>query len=171
MNNQQTISVYNYLTQIQLLFSQYVQIKAQINLIEKNLEALDKAFDMIPSEQNLFAIQNTWNQKYQLMQHIPQATNNIAINLMEATRLALSSLQTNISSGNKINIVLNDNDISSICSFIERNGVIPYIRELYRQYCITQNIPLQISNIDILSRMSKCSIPNFEHLKAIINGY
>ena len=50
MNNQQNVSVFNYLTQVQSLFSQYIQIKAQLNLLENNLEALDKAFDVIPTQ-------------------------------------------------------------------------------------------------------------------------
>ena len=170
MNNQPNTNVYNYLTQVQLLFSQLIQINTQLNLLEKNLEASNKAFNMIPTQQNLIAVQNTWDHKLTLMRQIPQIINNIAANLTEATRLALSSLQMNISLGNKINMVLNDNAIASICSSMEQNSIRPYIRELYRQYCITQNIPLQISNIDILSRMSKIDIPNFERLKTIING-
>lgn len=171
MNNQQNVSVFNYLTQVQLLFSQYIQIKAQLNLLENNLEALDKAFDVIPTQQNLFAIQNTWNQKYQIMQQIPPIANSIVANLTEATKLALSSIQTNITSGNRLNLALNDNAIASICSTIEQNSIHPYIKELYRQYCIMQNIPMQLSNIEMLLRMSQNNIPNFSRLKAIINGY
>ncbi len=171
MNNQQNVSVFNYLTQVQSLFSQYIQIKAQLNLLENNLEALDKAFDVIPTQQNLFAIQNTWNQKYQIMQQIPPIANSIVANLTEATKLALSSIQTNITSGNRLNLALNDNAIASICSTIEQNSILPYIKELYRQYCIMQNIPMQLSNIEMLLRMSQNNIPNFSRLKTIINGY
>ena len=39
MSNQQNITVFNYLTQVQSLFSQYIQIKTQLNLLEKNLDA------------------------------------------------------------------------------------------------------------------------------------
>lgn len=159
------------MTQVQSLFSQYIQIKTQLNLLEKNLEASNRAFEAIPTQQNLFLIHNSWNQKYTLMQQIPQLINDIVVNLMEATKLALSSIQTNIASGNKLNLVLNDNAIASICSSIEQNTIIPFIKELYRQYCITQNVPMQISNIDMLLRMSQNSIPNFNRLKAIINGY
>lgn len=171
MNNQQNISVFNYLTQVQSLFSQYIQIKTQLNFLEKKQEALDKAFDMVPTQQNLFSIQNAWNQKNMLMQQIPQILNNIVVNLAEATKLALSSIQANISSGNRLNLVLNDNAIASICSIVEQNSFLPFIKELFRQYCITQNIPMQMSNIEMLLRMSQNNIPNFSHLKAIINGY
>lgn len=171
MNSQSnTTSVYNYLTQVQSLFSQYIQIKTQLNLLEKNLEASNMAFNIIPTQQNLYVIQNAWNQKYALMQQIPQVINNIVANLTEATRLALSSLQMNISYDNQLNLVLNDNAIASICSTIEQNSILPYIKELYRQYCITQNIPMQLSNIEMLLRMSQNNIPNFGRLKAIING-
>lgn len=164
------MSVYNYLTQVQSLFSKYIQIKSQLDLLEKNLEVSDRAFNMIPTQQNLFVIQNLWNQKFHLMQQIPQITNSIVANLSEATKLVLSSLQMNISSGNKLNLVLNDNAIAFICSTIEQNNILPSIKELFRQYCITQNIPMQISNIEMLIRMSQNNIPNFRRLKAII-GY
>jgi len=171
MSNQQNITVFNYLTQVQSLFSQYIQIKTQLNLLEKNLDALDKAFDMSPTQQHLFSIQNTWNQKYQLMQQIPQIVNNIVAYLTEATKLALSSIQASIASGNRLNLVLNDNAIASINSTIEQNNILPIIKELYRQYCITQNIPMQMSNIEMLLRMSQNNLPNFSRLKAIMNGY
>lgn len=171
MDSQSNISVFNYLTQVQSLFSQYIQIKTQLDLLERNLETSMKGFDMFPIQQNLFAVQNAWNQKYALMQQIPQIVNNIAAKLTEATKLALSSIHTNIASGNKLNLVLNDNAIASICSSVEQNTYFPFIKELYRQYCITQNIPMQMSNIEILLRMSKNNLPNFGRLKAIINGY
>lgn len=171
MNNQSNISVFNYLTQVQSMFSQYIQIKTQLDLIDKNLETLTKGFDMFPVQQNLFAVQNAWNQKFSLMQQIPQIVNNIIVNLTEATKLALSSIQTNIASGNRLNLVLNDNAIASICTSVEQNTYFPFIKELYRQQCITQNIPMQISNIDLLLRMNKNDLPNFGRLKAIINGF
>lgn len=171
MNNQQNITVFNYLAQVQSLFSQYIQIKTQLNLLEKNLDALDKAFDMSPTQQNLFSIQNTWNQKYQLMQQIPQIVNNIVTYLTDATKLALSSIQASIASGNRLNLVLNDNAIASINSIIDQNNIVPFIKELYRQYCISQNIPMQMSNIELLLRMSQNSMPNLNRLKAIVSGY
>ena len=170
MNNQQNLSVFNYLTQVQLLFSQYIQVKTQLNLLEKNLESLNRAFDLIPTQQNLFSIQNTWNQKYQLMQQIPQIVNSIVANLAEATKQELSSIQANIASGNRLNLVLNDNAIASICSTVEQNSILSFIKESFRQYCITQNVPMQMSNIEMLLRMSKNNLPNFTRLKAIING-
>ena len=105
------------------------------------------------------------------MQQIPQLVNSIVTNLTEATKLALSSIQANITSGNKLNLVLNDNAIASINSTIEQNSILPFIKELYRQYCITQNIPMQMSNIEMLLRMSQNNLPNFSRLKAIMNGY
>ena len=171
MNNQPNVSIYNYLAQVQTLLSQYIQIKTQLNLLEKNLESSNRAFELLPTQQNLFVVQNSWNQKYTLMQQIPQLTNNIVVNLTEATRLTLTSLQINISSGNKFNLALNDNASASICATVEQNSVFPFIKELYRQYCITQNIPVQMSNIELLLRMSQNFIPNFNRLKAIVNGY
>lgn len=34
-----------------------------------------------------------------------------------------------------------------------------------------QNIPLQLSNIEIRAQMVRAIIPNFDHLKMIIRGY
>jgi wyosine [tRNA(Phe)-imidazoG37] synthetase (radical SAM superfamily) len=171
MNNQPNISVHNYLAQVQALYIQYMQIKTQIDLLEKNLEATSSAFDAIPTQQNLLVVQNAWNQKFTLMQQLPLLVNNIVANLTEATKLALSLISMNISSANKINLVLNDNAIATICTFLEQSNNFLFLKELFRQYCITQNIPMQMSNVEILLRMSKNNMPNFDHLKAIINGY
>ncbi len=170
-NSQSNVSVYTYLTQVQALFSQYIQIKTQLNLLDRNLENSTVAFNTFPTQQTLLSIENNWNQKLLFMRQLPQIINNIAVNLVEATKLALNSMQMNIATNNKIGIVLNDNAISSICSIIEQNIQQLFIKELYRQLCINQNIPMQLSDIEIRARVNQVSIPNFDRLKAIINGY
>ena len=164
MNNQPNISVQNYLAQVQALYIQYMQIKTQINLFEKNLEVTSTAFDAIPTQQNLLVVQNAWNQKFNLMQQLPLLVNNIVSNLTEATKLTLSLVQMNISSANNISLVLNDNAIATICTLLEQNNNFLFLKELFRQYCITQNIPMQMSNIEILLRMSKNNMPNFRRI-------
>ena len=170
-NSQSNVSVYTYLTQVQALFSQYIQIKTQLNLLDRNLENSTVAFNTFPTQQNLLSIENSWNQKLLFMRQLPQIVNNIAACLVDATKLVLVSLQMNISANNKIGIVLNDNAISSICSIIEQNIQQLFIKELYRQQCISQNIPMQLSDIEIRARVNQISIPNFDRLKVIINGY
>jgi len=46
-----------------------------------------------------------------------------------------------------------------------------FVKDLYRQYCITQNIPIQLSDIEIRLRMLQLTLPNFNRLKMIVNGY
>lgn len=170
MNNLPNTNIYTYLTQAQSFFVQYLQIKAQINLCGRNTENTIKAFETMPTQQNLLIVQNSWNQQVSFMQQLPQLVNSIVYNLTEATKMAISSIQKSISSGNRINLVITDNAIASICSFLEQNSSHYFIKDFYRQNCIVQNITLQMSNIEILLRMSKNAIPNFERLKTIING-
>ena len=170
-NNQANVSVYTFLAQVQSLYSQYIQIKTQLNLLENNLNTSTVAFDTFPTQQNLLVVENVWNQKLLLMRKLPQIVNNIVLNLTEATKTVLASMQLSLATNNRINIVLNDNAIASICSIVEQNSQQLYIKELYRQFCIAQNIPMLLSSIEVSARMNRINIPNFERLYKLINGY
>lgn len=84
--------------------------------------------------------------------------------------MVLTSMQLSLATSNRINIVLNDNAIASICSIVEQKQLL-YIKELYRQFCIAQNIPMLLSSIKVSVRMTRINIPNFERLHILINGY
>jgi len=170
-NNQPSVSVYTFLTQVQSLYSQYIQVKTQLDLLENNLNTSTIAFYTIPTQQNLLGVENAWNQKLLLMRQIPQIVNSIVANLVEATKMVLTSMQLSLATSNRINIVLNDNAIASICSIVEQNSQQLYIKELYRQFCIAQNIPMLLSGIKVSARMTRINIPNFERLHMLINGY
>lgn len=165
------MNVHTFLSQVQLIYTQYLQMKTQLAMLDNNLRMSNTKFDIVPTQQNLYGIQNAWNQKYALMQQIPQKINDIISNLIEATKVALSSMQISIVSNNKLSIVLSDNDIASICSWIEQYSHQLHIKELYKQACIMQNIPMQLSDIEIRAQMTRVTIPNFDHLKRIIRGY
>lgn len=113
---------------------------------------------------------HAWNPKLLFMRQLPQIINNIAVNLMEATKMVLTSLQVNLITNNRINVVLNDNAIISILSFVEQNSQQLYIKELYRQLCIAQGIPMQLSSIDTKAIINQIFIPGFYRLKALIIG-
>lgn len=165
------MSVYTYLSQVQLIYTQYLQMRTQLAMLDNNLKISNIEFETLPTQQNLYAVQNAWNQKYALMQQIPQKVNDIISNLIEATRVALSSMQISIASNNKLSIVLSDNDIASICSLVEQDSHQLHIKELYKQNCMMQNIPIQLSDIEIRAQMTRVIIPNFDRLKMIIRGY
>ena len=169
-NSQPSVSVYTFLTQVQSLYSQYIQVKTQLDLLESNLNTSTIAFNTIPTQQNLLGVENAWNQKLLLMRQLPQIVNSIVVNLVEATKMVLTSMQLSLATSNRINIVLNDNAIASICSIVEQKQLL-YIKELYRQFCIAQNIPMLLSSIKVSVRMNRINIPNFERLHMLINGY
>ncbi|MDE7455347.1 MAG: hypothetical protein K2M96_01430 [Prevotella sp.] len=170
-NNQTNMNVYTYLSQVRLSYSQYLQIRAQLTMLDNNLRTLNVGFDTFPTQPNLSAVQNAWSQKFMLMQQILQIMTTIISNLTEATRLVLSSMQQSIATGNKLSTILNDNDIASICSIVEQNLHQLQIKELYKQNCIALNIHIQLSDIEIRAQMMGISIPNLDHLKTIIRGY
>lgn len=170
-NNQINVNVYTYLSQARLNYSQYLQIRAQLTMLDNNLKTLNAEFDRFPTQQYLSAVQNAWSQKFMLMQQVLQIITTIISNLTEATKLVLSSMQQSIVTGNKLSTILNDNDIASIYSIIEQNLHLLQIKELYKQNCIAQNIHIQLSDIEIRAKMMRIPIPNFDHLKAIIRGY
>ena len=170
-NNQPNVSVYTFLAQVQSLYSQYIQIKTQLNLLENNLNTSTITFDTFPTQQNLLVVENVWNQKILLMRQLPQVVNNIVVNLTEATKTVLASMQLSLATNNRINIVLNDNAIATICSIVEQNSQQLFIKELYRQFCIAQNVPMLLSDIEIKSQMTRIVVPHFSRLRKLINGF
>ena len=175
MNNitggQPNSSVYAYLIQVQSLFSQYIQMKMQLDMLNNNLQRANIAFDTLPTQQTLFSVQNVWNQKLSLMQQLQQKVNEIIITLVEATKLSLIAMQRAISNGDRIGIAVNESAIASICSLVEQTPHMLFVKDLYKQYCITQNVPIQLSDVEIRARMLQLAIPNFNRLKMIVNGY
>lgn len=169
-NNQSSTSVYTHLTQVQALYSRLIQVKIQLNLLDRNLVNSTNAFNTLPTQQNLLVIENAWNQKLLFMKQLPQIINDIAVNLVEATKNVLTSLQVNLLTNNRINVVLNDNAIATILSMVEQNSQQLNIKELYRQLCIAQGIPMLLSGIDIKAKIYQISIPNFTRLMVLING-
>lgn len=175
MNNiiggQPNSSVYAYLIQVQSLFSQYIQMKMQLDILNNNLERANIAFDMLPTQQTLFSVQNAWSQKLSLMQQLQQKVNEIIITLVEATKLSLIAMQRAISNDDRVSIAINESAIASICSLVEQPQHTLFVKDLYKQYCITQNIPIQLNEIEFRARMLQLTIPNFNRLKMIVNGY
>lgn len=165
------MNVYSYLSMVQSIYSRFLQIRTQLAMLDDNVKILTNDFYASPTNPKLDAVQNAWNQKYILMRQIPQVVSDIISNLIEATKFALFSMQTSIDADNKLSIILNDNAIASIYSLIEQDSHQLNIKELYRQNCIAQNIPIQLSDIEMRSQMMRLSIPNFDHLKTIIRGY
>lgn len=170
-NSQLNGNIYTYLAQVQSIYLQYIQIKTRLNLLDDNLKISNIEFDRLPTQQNLHTVQNLWEQKLTIMQQIPHIVDNIVSNLTGATKFVLSLMQSSIAGNNKLGVTLNDNVISSICSLIEQDPHQLNIKELYKQYCIVQNIPLQLSDIEIKAQMMRLQLPNFDRLKKIIRGY
>lgn len=175
MNNitssQPNSNVYTYLIQVQSLFSQYIQMKMQLDMLNSNLERTNIAFNTLPTQQNLFSVQNAWSQKLSLMQQLQQKVHEIILILVEGTKFSLISMQKAISNGDRIGIAVSESAIASICSLVEHPPHMLFVKDLYKQYCITQNIPIQLSDIEIRARMLQLALPNFNRLKMIVNGY
>lgn len=172
MDNKQTgVNVYTYLSHVQSLYSQYIQIKNSLTQVDSNLRKKSLDFDALPDNHNLSAVSDAWNQKFSIMSMMPQTIDNIVYHLTEATRFALSSMQASIAVNNQLSISINDNAIASICSLIEQSSLPLRLKELYRQNCIKQNIPLQLSDIEIRAKMIGVTVPYFNQLKTIIRGY
>lgn len=169
--NQSNGAIYSWLAEIQSVFSQYIMVRNQLRILDDSLRVSNEQFDKFPTQQNLYAVQNFWNQKFTLMGQISNAVNRVISSLIEATRIILTSMLSSIDVNNKLGILLNDNALASIYSMAEQHLYQLDIRELYRQTCLTQNIPSLLSNIEIKSQMMRLSLPNFDNLKRLIRGY
>ena len=176
MNNrlhidQSTGAIYNWMVQIQSEFSQYIHLRTQLSMLDDRLRISSEQFDKVPTQQNFYAVQNIWNQKSNLMQNISYVVNRIVSSLTEATKIMLTSMETSIKIDNKLSLALSDNAIGSIYSLVEQNQSQLDIKELYRQSCLMQNIPMKLNNIEIKIQMMRMSLKNFDSLKRLIRGY
>lgn len=175
MNNniydQTGANVYTYLTQVQSAYSRYLQMKTQLRLLDNNLKVANDSFEKNPNVLNLGIVQNAWNQKYNLMQQIPSIADSIVTNLVAATKTALSSMQICLSNNNSMGTILSESTIASICTYVEHNTNQLNLLQSYKQRCINEGIPMQISDIEMRARMSGIITPNFDRLKVIIRGY
>lgn len=172
MENKQTgVNVYTYLSHVQSLCSQYLYNKTRLTQLDNSLQKKSLDFETLPTRQNLSAVNEAWSQKYSIMSMMPPIIDEIVNHLTEATRLALSSMQASLSVNNQLSVSINDNEIASICSLVEQSALPSRLKEFYRQNCIGQNIPLQLSDIEIRARMIGVTVPYFNQLKIIIRGY
>lgn len=164
-------AIYNWLAQIQSVYSRYIQMRTQLRIQDEHLRISSEQFDKFPTQHNFHAVQNIWNQKSQVMQQISNIVNNIVDCLTEATKIILTSMQSSIDVNNKLSILLNDNAISAIYSLAEQKQYELDIKEMYRQSCLMQNTPSLLSNIEIKTQMMRLPLPNFNNLKRLIRGY
>jgi len=175
MNNntfdQTGTNVYTYISQVQSAYSRFLQIKTQLRFIENTFNVANDTFEKNPTLQNLGILQNAWNQKYNFMQQLPSIVDSIVINLVGATKNALSSMQFCLMNNNRMGAILSENTMASICTYTEQNNSQLNLLSYYRQLCINEGIPMQISDVEMRARMSGILTPNFDRLKMIIRGY
>ena len=164
-------AIYNWMAQIQSVFSQYIQLRTQLTMLDDRLRTSNEQFDKLPTQQSFYAVQNIWNQKFSLMQNISNVVNSIISSLTEATKIMLTSMESSVDVNNKLSIALNDNAIGSIYSLVEQNQYQLDIKEMYRQSCFMQSITMILNNIEIKMQMMRLSLPNFDKLKRLIRGY
>ena len=168
---QSGMGVYGYLAQVQSAYSQYLQIKIQLNQLDIELKRVNDAFESIPTLQNLSIVNSVWNRKYSIMQQIPTISESIVGKLVLATKEALSSLQLSIANHNTMGATLDDSAISSICIFVEPNKSQLNLVLYYKQRCVNEGILMLVSDIEVRIMMSGMFLPNFDRLKKIIRGY
>ena len=164
-------AIYNWMAQIQSIFSQYIHLRTQLTMLDDRLRLLSEQFDKLPTQHNFYAVQNIWNQKSNLMQDMYNIVNRIVSSLTEATKIMLTSMESSVEIGNKLSLALSDNAIGSIYSLVEQNHSQLDIKELYRQSCLMQNIPMKLNSIEIKIQMMRLSLTNFDNLKRLIRGY
>lgn len=169
--NQSNSNIYNGLAQVQSIYSRYIQIRTQLKMLDSHLKIVSEEFDTFPTQQNMYKVQNIWEQKIPLMRQISILVDSMVENLTEATKIILTSMQSSIEFNNKLSILLNDNAIASIYSIVEQNQYQLDIKELYRQSCLMSNIPSILNNIEIKSHMMRLTLPNFDNLKNLIRCY
>lgn len=164
-------AIYNWLAQIQSVYSKYIWLKAQLEMLDNRLKTSSITFDKLPTQENFYAVQNIWNQKIPLMQQLSDVVRSIVVSLTETTKIILTTMESSIEIHNKISLLLNDNALGTIYSLVEQNQYQLDVKDMYRQSCLMQSIPYLLSNIEIKSQMMRLHLPNLDNLKRLIRGY
>lgn len=82
-NSQFNGNIYNGIAQVQSVYSQYIQLRTQLNMLDNRMRLSNEEFNRIPTHQNCYAVQNIWDQKLLLMQKISDIVNSIVVSLTE----------------------------------------------------------------------------------------
>lgn len=163
-------NAYNFLSQARKIYQLYMGIKQDISYIENKISQLTVSYTMNPIQQNILEQKQFTDSKFQKQIELQRYTTDIANNLYLSTQNALQALQIGLKTQDTMNIMLDNNTINTICSFIELIGLQTDITNLYRQYCNTGLISYLISDINIKKIMSiSFSFSGFDKLKNILN--
>lgn len=172
MRTQFNNNTYDFLSQAREYYQSYMRIKQDINYIDNKIAQVSNLYTKNPIQQFLFEQKQLTDNKFAKQMELQHYTVDIAKNLSYSTQNALQALQISIKGKDSMNVMLDDNTINVICSFIDLIGVTTDIVNLYRQYCSTSIISYLISDINI-NKFSffSSNFTGFNRLKGILNRF
>lgn len=169
MRSQFNSNAYNFLSQARNIYQIYIRIKQDLNFIDNKIVHLSRMYIMNPMRQHLIEQKQLSDNKFQKQMNLQQYAVEIANNLGLSTQNALQAMQISVNSKDSMNIMLDNNTINTICSFIELVGMQTDIANLYRQYCNTGIISFLLSDIEIgKGSIQSYNFSGFNRLKNII---
>lgn len=169
MRTQFNNNTYNFLSQAREHYQSYMRIKQDINYIDNKIAQASNLYTTNPIQQYLLEQKQLTDNKFAKQMELQRYTVGIAKNLSLSTQNALQALQISIKGKDSMNIMLDDNTINMICSFIDLVGIQTDIANLYRQYCNMGLISYLITDINSKKIGSiSFSFTGFEKLKRIL---
>ena len=170
MRNQFYNKAYYYLSQARNIYQIYMGIKQDISYIDNKITQLTYSYSMNPIQQNILEQKQLTDSKFQKQIELQRHTTNIANSLCLSTQNALQALQISLKAQDSMGVMLDNNTINTICSFIEFIGTQTDVVNAYRQYCNTGVMSFLISDINIKKMMSlSFNFSGFDKLKSILN--
>ena len=158
---------YKYLLLARNAYQQYLLKKQRITMIDNQIAASQNMYSNNPQLYNTYRLQ-LQNSRIQEEIQMRQEIETIASNASVATVYALLALQVSFSLKDQINVMLHDNVLTSICSFIELSGLLGDIHIAYKRYCGIGEVLKKISDIMVQNTIP-VPLPGLLKLQTLLN--
>lgn len=168
MRNQYNQAAYNYLTDAQNKYQEYLRHRHQVSSYTTKMQYRFNAFEQNPSFGIVSEIQMYSDERANAMNLQLSASNSVVQCLYLAILNSLQALQESILNKNIINVVLDDSTLNSIVSFIKIITSDKHLVISLRRQCQSGNIASVMTNIDYWRFNGMYSMEGYETFRKFI---
>lgn len=163
MREQYSNAVFTLLSQLRYSYSSYIEQKQKISLTDSRILLSEQLFKQDSDSQYLMETQRLSNEKFNLMLRLQDTTNKIAHDLHTTIQNAIQALQISISSNDMFNVMLDDNTIANVCTYIDLISSENSIIEKVKLLCRNSNLMLIFADIRLKHALLSTTI--------VLNGF
>ena len=168
MRNQYNQAAYNFLTEAQNRYQEYLRHKLQVSSYTTKVQYRFNAFEQNPSFDIISEIKMYSDERVNAMTLQLSVANSVVQCLYSAIQNSLQALQDSILNKNIINAMLDDSTLSSIVSFIRIITSEKHIVSSLRLQCQTGYVASIMTNIDYWRFNGMYSMEGYETFRKFI---